>query len=138
MPIRKKNVTENPTKKFELGFRVLSKWLAIKQKNKSLEEFFLDNNISKIGIYGYGKLGERLFEELKGTSVEVVYILDKVLAGKCVENIAICNIETEFKWFDADVIVVTPVQEYWSILQKLSQKTTIPILSLEDVVNYCI
>ena len=39
---------------------------------------------------------------------------------------------------DSDAIVVTPVQDYWEIVRILERKTGAAIVSLADVIDYCI
>lgn len=37
-----------------------------------------------------------------------------------------------------DAIIVTPVDEFYEIKNKLKNETEVTIVSLEDVVNYCL
>jgi len=117
--------------KFKLYYNLLNQWLMIKQEGKNLEQFFLDKNYHSIAIYGMGEMGNRLYEELKGTSIEVKYAIDKN-AGKTYSELEVVELEDDLK--KVDVIVVSAVFAFDEIEVELSEKMDCPIISLEDVV----
>lgn len=122
--------------RFEVGFQIFYKWLSLKQKGISLSAYFVDNGISNIAIYGMSSLGICLFHELKETPVQVLYGIDKMAGSKDFNDIIIYDLKVE-SFPKTDVIVATPAQAYWEISDDLKVITDIPILSLEDVVQYC-
>lgn len=95
--------------------------------------YFADNALKRIAIYGMGNLGKALRKEAEYAGIEVVYAIDR--ENKEIDGLSVFHIE-EGQFPDADVIVVTPVQDYWDIVRRLEEKTGIPIVSLEDVVAY--
>lgn len=117
--------------KFKGYYNLLNQWLRLRQKNKSLETFFTENQYKTAAIYGMGELGNRLYDELKDSSVQVKYAIDENTAGAYSE-IEIIEPEEDFQ--EVDVIVVTAVFAFSEIEEKLSGRTDIPIVSLEDVV----
>lgn len=121
---------------FEKGFYILDKWLSLRLSGDNLESFFEDNDIKTVAIYGVGALGERLFQELQHSSVDVLYAIDRIAEHKDGGGLQIYN-SNESSFPNADVIVVTPTQYYWDIVEKLENKTAISIISLEDVIEYC-
>lgn len=121
--------------RFEVGFNIFSNWLKIKNEGRTLEKYFEDNEIGTVAIYGVGALGERLFEELKNTEIKVMYAIDRIADSKRIEGLKIVGADDELE--DVDAIIVTPVQDFYLIEEKLEQKTDSDILSLEDIVNYC-
>lgn len=119
--------------KFKRYFDILNQWMAYKHEGRNLCEYFEKKGYKKIAIYGVGELGSRLYEELKGTGIEVAYGIDK-------KSIS-WNDEAESKIVEpdmidepVDVIVVTPVFDYDAIEEKLMDIAEYPIISLEDVV----
>lgn len=137
--IKRKNL-EYPivsSKRFEIGFHILNHWLDLRQQGKKLTSFFCDNLIKNIAIYGMGALGERLYNELKNSEVIVKYAIDRIADQKNRQDLKIYSSE-EKTFPEIDAIVVTPVQDYWAIVSFLETKTSAAIVSLEDVVNYCI
>lgn len=123
--------------RFEVGFQLLNKWLMLRQQGKTLEKYFADNMLKSIAIYGMGALGERLLQELATTDVKVEYAIDRMADSKRGLGIAVYHTDSN-SFQDVDAIVVTPVQDYWNIVEGLAAKTDIPVLSLEDVVEYCL
>lgn len=122
--------------RFEAGFHILNQWLAIKQKGKNLASFFEDNDIGNAAIYGMGALGERLLCDLRQLQIPVLYGIDKMAEEKRIQGLKLYGADTDF-YPDVDAIIVTPVQDYWNIVEALKNKTKVPILSLEDVIEYC-
>lgn len=42
-------------------YDILNQWLMLKQEDKSLEKYFVENNISSVAIYGMGEMFNRLY-----------------------------------------------------------------------------
>lgn len=118
--------------------KVFTQWLKMKQKGKSLAEYFVKNNYKTIAIYGMHYLGECLVEELKGTDIEIKYAIDRNADNICVEvsdeGESLNIIKPEEKYPEADVIVVTAFYFFDEIEEMLCSKTDCPILSLEDII----
>lgn len=122
---------------YEPGFKVLNNWLKLKHSGKTLKKFFEDNYINTIAIYGMGELGIRLYEELSELDVEVLYAIDQNadnIVG--VENLEIITLNGNLK--DVDAVIVTPIHFFDEIEKTLEEKGVKNIVSLEDVVVYCL
>ncbi len=109
---------------------LLNHWMKIKQEGKTLIKYFHENKINSIAIYGMSYIGERLYDELKDSDVEVKYIIDRNADG--------IHAETDVFTPDQELpevaaIVVTPVYYYDEIKEMLSNKVYCPLLSLEDI-----
>ena len=96
-----------------------------------MTEYFHKNDIQSIAIYGYKELGERLYDELKGSDIEIKYIIDK--------NIDYIRAEIDVYSPDeslpqVDAIVVTATYYYDEIEDELNDMGDFLIISLEDVV----
>ena len=110
--------------------QLLGKWLAEKQRGKQLEDYFHQNGIKNIAIYGMGYVGERLYEELSNSDITVEYLIDKN-AG---------NINTDMKIFTpdeelpkVDAVIVTPVTFFDEIEEMLAGKIACSVISIEDI-----
>ncbi len=119
------------SKKIVSYYALLNQWLKIKQQGKSLAEYFHKNDIQSIAIYGYKELGERLYDELKESDIEIKYIIDK--------NIDYIRAEIDVYSPDeslpqVDAIVVTATYYYDEIEDELNDMGDFLIISLEDVV----
>lgn len=117
--------------KFKGYYNMLNQWLVIKQEGKSLEKYFTDNGYKTIAIYGMGEMGNRLYDELKGTSVTVKYAVDKNAASTYSE---LDVIDPEDDYEEVDAIVVSAIFAFDEIEEMLSDKVDFQVVSLEDVV----
>lgn len=113
-------------------FALTCEWLYIRQKGKSLIAFFEDNEFKTIAVYGMSYLGERLVDELEGSSVEIKYAIDKNKKKKSEGLETICIQEN---MPEVDAIIVTAVTYFEAIEEELLKVTDVPIISLEDVIN---
>lgn len=118
--------------KFEEYFNLLDRWmLDLEQGNTEyMGQWFVEQGISNIAIYGYGKLGRHLAFLLKSLDVKIKYVIDK---GQKQENCDYLLIRPEDQLPQVDCIVVTPVNEYESIKEILSKKFAGRIISAEQI-----
>lgn len=119
------------TQKMTEFYQLLIEWLRIKQEGKSLTSFFIQNDYKTIAIYGMKELGERLYNELKDSEIQVKYIIDK---NADVIYADIDVVEPESTLEEVDVIVVTAIHYFDEIEMMLGEKVDYPIISLEDVI----
>ena len=112
-------------------YHILNHWLKLKQQGISCQDYFRENNYKRIAIYGFKELGERLYDELKGSDIEVVYVIDKDVDGVWAE-VDVFGVDEEFP--DVDAIIVTPTWFFIEVEETLSRKAKCPIVSLEDVI----
>lgn len=112
-------------------FKMMNRWVEIRQEGKSIGSFFVDNKYKTVIIYGMHYTGERLLQELKETSISVICGIDRN-ADHIYSDIDIINCEDSIP--DSDVIVVTAISFFDEIETLLSQKVKCPIVSLEDII----
>ena len=118
--------------KFKGYYNMLNQWLLLKQEGKSLEKYFAENGYKTIAIYGMGEMGNRLYDELKNSSVvEIKYAIDKNAAGTYSE-LEVFDPDDEMT--EVDAVIVTAIFAFDEIEDELSEKIQCPIISLEDVV----
>ncbi len=122
-----KQVEEKAEKvdKFKGYYNMLNQWLILKQEGESLVKYFNANEYKSIAIYGMGEMGNRLYDELSGTDVEIKYAVDQNAANTYSELNVIENV---------DVMIVTATFAFDEIEEEISDKVDFPIISLEDVV----
>jgi hypothetical protein len=114
-------------------YNMLNQWLVLKQEGKSLEKYFVDNGYKKIAIYGMGEMGNRLYDELKGSSVEIKFAIDKE-AESIYSDLEVIEKEELTSKESVDVIVVTATYAYDEIEEEISGMVNCPVVSLDDVV----
>ena len=110
---------------------VMNQWLIDKQEGKSLVDFFEDNGYKSIAIYGMSYLGERLMDELKDSSIEVRYAIDRN-AENIYAGVEVKKPEDDLE--EVDAVIVTAVFFFDEIEEQLEKILDCPIISLEDIV----
>ena len=124
---------ESKYQKMKCFYELLNQWMYQKEAGISSADYFVKKGYKKIAIYGMSHLGKHLVEELKKSSIEVAYIIDKRSNLTC-EDIKEKTLDCELD--EVDAIVVTPIMEYEMIAEILRKRLKATIISLEDVVNF--
>lgn len=112
---------------------LLSRMLHLKQQGIKIEKFFIKSGYKKIVIYGMGFLGQRFYDEMKESSVEIVGVVDK--NSKVILDQGSIYSSVEDLSENADVIVITAITYFHEIKKEIRKTSLIPIISLEEVVN---
>lgn len=126
--VSNKNECIEPNK-YEQYYYLLNKWIELKQKNINIAQYFKEKNYRDIAIYGMGKIGVHLLEELKGADINVKYIIDQknnplnLVINKSIN-----------KKIEADVVIITPIFAYDSIKNQFENYCSCPIVSIEEVI----
>lgn len=118
-------------KKMGCFYRLLIQWLTLKRDGESLAEYFRYNGYSTIAVYGMRELGEQLVAELKGTDIQVKYIVDQNATNIPSD---LPKYTPEDRLPEVDVLVVTAIYYFQDIQEMMEAKISCPIISLEDVV----
>lgn len=119
--------------KFKSYYNLLNHWLDLKREGRSPIEYFHENHIKTIAVYGMGELGNHLYHELKDTDVELKYAIDKD-TGAYSEGVEVYSLDDSLESVDA--IVVTAIFAFHEIEEELSNKMNCQIISLEDVIYW--
>lgn len=129
-PLKKINkMAEGHAKVHEL-YMAFDQWLRIRQEGKTLVEYFETNGYKTVAIYGMKELGERLYDELKGSDIKVKYIIDRN-ADQISADVDVITPDNELE--PVDVIVVTALYYFDEIEEMLSEAVDYPVVSLEDI-----
>jgi hypothetical protein len=115
--------------------KVYDYWMYLNIRNKRVDHYLRNCNYKKIAIYGMNYLGNRLYDDLYGSSVEVVFGID--IGAEGIEyDIPIYKMESlelAEKLICVDAVVVTAIASYQNILSDLKKICDKPVMSIEDV-----
>lgn len=125
------STTRKNLRKFERYYNVLNQWLILRQENNKIENYFLEKGYKKIAIYAMGELGNRLYDDLKNSNIEVKYAIDQN-ASRIYSDIKIVTVNDALE--EVDAVVVTAITAYEEIEHILKNKLDADIISLEDVI----
>ena len=111
-------------------FLLMNQWVKVKQEGKNLASYFEAKGFKRIAVYGMSYVGETFVDEIKDTSIEIAYGIDKNADG-IYADIEVVSVDEELQ--DVDAVVVTAITYFDEIEKKLENKLDCPIVSLEDV-----
>ncbi len=117
--------------KYWQSYLMMNEWVQLRQKGRNLSEFFEARGFKNIAIYGMHHTGITLQNELDGTGINICYGID-ANAESIYSDIDVKKPSDDLPSVDA--IIVTPIYYFVEIEEKLEEKVTCPILSLDDVV----
>ncbi len=117
--------------KFRSYYDTLNHWMELRHNEITLEQYFIKNNYKTIAIYGMGEMGNRLCSELKDSSVEIKYAIDKN-AESTYSDLKIVAIEDDLE--EVDAVVVSATFAFGEVEPLISEKLDCAVISLEEVV----
>lgn len=117
--------------KIEIFYNLMEQWFTIHEQGKTIPMILEKRNIYSVAIYGIGKIGIHVIKEIEGSNVTISYAIDKVRTGYY-DFITVKNTNDELPKVDA--ILVTAIYDFEEIEEALSKKTTLPIISLEEII----
>lgn len=129
--LKRIGIMRNNEEKMKEFYDVLTRWIRMRSPGHQIESYLLDKGVKKVAIYGMKELGEILYDELKETSIEVAYAIDRD-AEYIFSDLEVVSPEDELK--DVDAVIVTAIHYYSEIAENLEKKLKCPILCIEDVI----
>lgn len=113
-------------------FVLMDRWASLRQEGKSLEEYFLKNGYRRIAVYGMGVVGQRLIKELRDSSIQIAYGIDKN-EDMVYTGLDVMTIKDQLPYVDA--VVVTVLKEFDAIQEVLSEKIDCHVVAIEDILG---
>lgn len=110
---------------------IYERWIDSKNLDGGICRFIRDNEFEEIAIYGVGRFGRNLCNELECNNIKLAYLIDKN-KNVSYRDYPVYTLQDELP--KADVIIVTPVILFDEIADMLEEKMDCPILSLEDII----
>ena len=112
--------------------RTFDKWLTMMENGRYIGEYLKEKNITSIAIYGMGRFGRHLLSDLKRCDVEVKYVIDR---RADIKNVGCPIYDIDNAPINTDTVLVTLVDEYETVVQKLKEKGFENILLLMDLID---
>lgn len=108
-------------------------WVELHQAGGSIADKLVEEGVSTVAIYGAGKHGKMLFNELRTSKVKVIYWIDKNSKVENIEECPVIGMDSEFPHVDA--VIITPYREFQSIENSLKGKTKAKMIPLDTLVR---
>ena len=115
-------------------FNFLDSLLICKERNYKLRDYFDENNIETVAIYGMGKIGKHLKYELDKMGIKIAYVIDEGDSGiYCKEEHY--NLRDDLPL--VDVVIVTVIDEFEDIKNKLMDNNKmLKVVSIDNILEY--
>lgn len=117
--------------KYFAYFLILEQWMSNKQNDITVEDYLKQKRYQSAAIYGMGVLGNLLYQELKDSTIQIEYAIDRN-ANDMHFDISVVRPQDPYK--KTDVIIVTAAADCDKIQRYIERKSRIPVLSLEEIV----
>lgn len=117
------------------GVRAMSRWLELREQNKSISTYLRSRGYYSIAIYGFGFMGKHLLTELQESrDISIAYIIDR-----SVDSVTrVCpTYRLSENLPPVDIIIVTPNGQYDAIKRDIAEKVKYPTVSLEHILFEC-
>ncbi len=120
-------------KKREAYCHLLASWLTLRNKGRTLAEYFADHHFGSVAIFGLGRIGMCLLDELRNANIDIRYGIDRDAAHLSYLDVKVVLPEAPME--PVDVVVVTPFHECGKLIADLQGKTSSAIVTLDDIVG---
>ncbi|MCM1231276.1 MAG: hypothetical protein NC489_14240 [Ruminococcus flavefaciens] len=125
---------------YELYYNLLMSWKFAEQEGRKLTDKLREMHVKKIAVYGMGKVGWLVCNEILQSDIELAYAIDKN-AERLAYN-AFSDIPDVFLFTpddelgEVDAVIVTAVNSFNEIEEFLKPKINGQIISLKDIIDY--
>lgn len=126
------NKQKKLVQKYFCFFYLMNRWVDLKQKKIDFAEYCIKSGYINIAIYGMGEIGQCLYNELKNTSVNVLYGIDQN-ADEIYSELSVIKLQDKLD--KVDVVIVTAVLSFQKIKEQIANKVNCPIISLEEMMQ---
>lgn len=106
-------------------------WDRLNNSGRNMASMLSENGVKKVGIYGMGFFGIRLYEELEKTDIKISFVTDR-FKGHLDE---ICNYRPLDKTCEVDAIIIAVSSGEDSIRDMIRRETDCASISLSELLN---
>ncbi|MCR5765897.1 MAG: glycosyltransferase [Treponema sp.] len=130
------SVSSLQQEKFQQNYLLMRNWLELKLYGSSVAENLKKKSVNSVIIFGAGKHGSILFNDLKTSDIKVLGWLDNNPRSSDFLGYPVYTpLEFSKKNIKADGIIITPYLDYDEIAEDLSRIGLKNLISLKDIVR---
>lgn len=108
------------------------KWIQFYQRGKTIEDYLLKKDCHTAAIYGMSYMGEAIYRELQGGSIEVLYGIDRRADQICSKLKVYHPSEAEE---EVDFIINSTILKNQMISEGMEKLRNIPVVSIEEILD---
>ena len=110
-------------------YEICSRWMLLQERNIKLADFLNKNDVKTVAVYGMGRIGKTIMENLRADNFKALYGID-FHSERVSCDYPVYNLKNDLP--EVDMILVT-VTAYEDVKKDLSGKTSAKILNIRDV-----
>ncbi len=116
---------------YQHRYKFLHYWMWLREQGIGLDKFFKQRNIKSIALYGLGIEGKHFRDEMYAEGMVISYAIDRQ-GNMLHDRFTVYRIDDKLP--EVDAIVVSVIDEFFSIYKMLQDKVNCRVYSLEEVV----
>lgn len=112
---------------------ILYKWIGMLRQGKSIAEYLKKNGISKVSVWGLGKVGNIVIEELRENKIEVLSVILSKPYMSWVMGIPVVdkyNIPEQ-----TEMVIVIPVYDFERIYDGMKNRGDCILIGIEELID---
>ncbi len=115
----------------------MDQWMKLREQKVTITTYFKDRGIKSIGVYGYGRLGRHLIWEIENEKYHIPWIMDQRYSVTNIDNKAyrLLSPDDTSHLQEAEMIVVTVLEDYYDIEAKLCKVVNVEVISIEQLIK---
>lgn len=114
--------------------RCFDMWLSARDNNCFIGPYLQKLNVKVVGIYGYGRLGKHLLNELEDSGVEIRWIMDKRDRSGQIDYCCLIPDDKEIP-LDLDMIINTALGSIEEVEKKFIDLGFNKVVSIEEILE---
>lgn len=111
--------------------------MRLREQGITLTKYCRDRKVQFVGVYGFGRLGRHLVWELENEGFTVSWIMDRRCEKITIENkkCMLLSPEKMESVKDAEMIIVTALEDYYNIEAQICKYTNAEVISIEQILD---
>lgn len=107
-------------------------WLEKMQKGESIADFIINRQYENVAVYGLGKPGVSLINELKHKGINIAYIIDQRAEEIFYRDIDVYPFSEKLP--DVGAVIITTVNDQKELKEKIKRHMKCDVYTLEELV----
>ncbi len=115
----------------------MDRWMSLREQKVTIMSYFKNRGLNSIGVYGYGRLGRHLVWELENEGYHIPWIMDQRYSVINIDNkeCLLLSPDDMSHLGEAELIIVTALEDYYDIEVKLCRAASVEVISLEQIIK---
>ena len=115
---------------------ILHKWIVMLKQGKSIIKYLTENRITKVSVWGLGRIGNMVIEELIENKIKVLSVI--LTKPYTLQIMGIPVVDKHNIPKQTELIIVIPVYDFERIYGGLKDECKCMVMGIDKLINNCI